>query len=61
MSRGKAFVHGRNAHKTERNTVWSESGCYTRLKKAMATQAEGLPDHIALIQYSNSGLRDKSA
>lgn len=25
------------------------------LKKAMATQAEGLPDHIALIQYGNSG------
>lgn len=25
------------------------------LKKAMATQAEGLPDHIALIQYSRSG------
>lgn len=25
------------------------------LKKAMATKAEGLPDHIALIQYGCSG------
>ncbi|KAI9543095.1 hypothetical protein NQZ68_014030 [Dissostichus eleginoides] len=25
------------------------------LKKAMATQAEGLPDHIALLQYARSG------
>lgn len=27
---GKALVHSRNAHKTERNTVWSDSGCCTR-------------------------------
>lgn len=25
----KAFVRRRNAHKTERSTVWSDSGCYT--------------------------------
>jgi len=49
----EAFVW--NAHKTEKNTVWSDLGCYTGLKTAMATQAEGLLDLIMLIQYSSTG------
>lgn len=40
---GEAFVQGRNAHKTERNSVWSDSELlYQGWRKPWQPEAEGL-------------------
>lgn len=63
---GVAFVHGRNAHKTERNSVWSDSELlYQGWRKPWQRKAEGLAgphsaDTIRLLLRGGGGLSFQS-
>lgn len=53
----RGLLSAAGMHRRQRGTLFGLGRVASPvLEKAMATQAEGLPDHIALIQYSCSGV-----